>query len=263
VAIRVLLVDDVLETRRLIRTALRFRGSFVVAGEAADGREAVALAEQTKPDVVVLDVGLPDLAGQDVLTRIRHVSPTSRVMIFSGVEPDPDSGLAHRVEAVVLKDADLDYLVDLLEDLGRQRAVQATLSLGASLESPATARSFVRSTLADWDVDGVTDDVQLVVTELVANAVTHAGTGCDLRLSVSPAALRVEVIDYGAGTPDPMPPSMTRNHGRGLHLIDALTLAWGVEPLPQSSKLVWAELPWGITPDEAQPVGGTGTRQTT
>ncbi|MDT4893366.1 MAG: hypothetical protein QOE97_2401 [Pseudonocardiales bacterium] len=263
VAIRVLLVDDVLETRRLIRTALRFRGSFVVAGEAADGREAVALAEQTKPDVVVLDVGLPDLAGRDVLTRIRHVSPTSKVLIFSGVEPDPESALADRVEAFVLKDADLDYLIDLLEDLGRQRAVQAMQSLAASLESPALARSFVRATLADWDVDGVTDDVLLVVTELVANAVTHADTGCELRLSVSPAALRVEVIDYGGGTPDPMPPSVTRNHGRGLHLVDALTLAWGVEPIASGGKLVWAELPWGITPGPAQSVGGTGTRQTT
>jgi hypothetical protein len=39
-----------------------------------------------------------------------------------------------------------------------------------------------------------------------------------------------------------MPPSATRSSGRGLHLIDALTAAWGVEPAPEGGKTVWAEL---------------------
>jgi anti-sigma regulatory factor (Ser/Thr protein kinase) len=77
---------------------------------------------------------------------------------------------------------------------------------------------------------------------LVNNAVTHAHTACELRLSISPATLRIEVIDEGPGTPDPLPPSPTRNHGRGLHLVDALTAAWGFEPIDSGGKMVWAEL---------------------
>jgi anti-sigma regulatory factor (Ser/Thr protein kinase) len=80
------------------------------------------------------------------------------------------------------------------------------------------------------------------VTELVNNAVTHARSECELRISVNPLSVRLEVVDKGEGTPDPMPPSSTRNHGRGLHLIDALTAAWGYEPIPSGGKMVWAEL---------------------
>ena len=238
-----LLVDDVVEERRLVRTALRFRGDFEVVGEAADGREAVTLAGDLQPDIVVLDIGLPDLAGQEVLSGIRGASPETRVVVFSGSEPASSPGIAEHVEAYVLKDADIDYLTDLLEAVGRRPAVQASLELPGDITSPRDARVFVRNTLESWEgSDRVLDDALLVVTELVANAVTHAGTRCVVRLSKGPNSVRVEVIDFGGGTPDPMPPSITRNHGRGLHLIDALTAAWGVEPVAPDGKMVWAEL---------------------
>ena len=64
---------------------------------------------------------------------------------------------------------------------------------------------------------------------MVNNAILHASSGCELRLSVNALALRIEVADLGGGTPDPMPPSGTRAHGRGLHLVDAIAAAWGDE----------------------------------
>ena len=76
-AIRVLLVDDVVEVRRLVRTSLRFRGGFDVVAEASDGAEAIRMAETLRPDVVVLDLGLPDIAGHEVLSHIRAASPES------------------------------------------------------------------------------------------------------------------------------------------------------------------------------------------
>ncbi len=237
-----LLVDDVPDVRRLVKTALRFRGVFTVVGEAASGNEAIALTEQLRPDIVVLDIGLPDIAGQEVLSRIRELTPTVKVVVFSGTEPRDSAGLAARVDGYALKDSQLDYLVELLETVGKQRTGQSALHLGASRVSAREARAFTQSTLAGWGVDDDVDDILLVVTELVNNAVTHALTDCELRLSVSPLSLRIEVIDGGVGTPDPLPPSPTRNHGRGLHLIDALTAAWGFEPIAGGGKMVWAEL---------------------
>ena len=240
--IRVLLVDDVVEVRRLVRTALRFRGLFTVVGEAANGREAIASAAELRPDVVVLDIGLPDLAGQEVLTQIRERTPNTKVVVFSGTEPLDSAGIAARVDGYALKDSQLDYLVELLETVGTQRIGQTSLHLDGSLTSAREARAFAAATLATWDVDDVVDDVLLVVTELVNNAVTHAQSECELRISISPVSLRIEVTDHGAGTPDPLPPSATRNHGRGLHLVDALTAAWGFESAEPGQKTVWAEL---------------------
>ena len=54
--------------------------------------------------------------------------------------------------------------------------------------------------------------------------------------------MRIDVIDTGAGTPEPQPASATEEHGRGLHLVAALTTAWGLEIIPGEGKLVWAEL---------------------
>jgi DNA-binding NarL/FixJ family response regulator len=241
VAIRVLIVDDVPEVRRLVKTALRFRGVFSVVGEAANGAEAIARTAELRPDIVVLDIGLPDIAGKDVLSTIRERVPTTKVVVFTGTEAR-DSGIAARVDGYAMKDTQLDYLVELLETLGKQRIGQTTLQLDGGLTSARAARAFASAALDEWEVDDIADDVLLVVTELVNNAVTHAHTPCELRLSISPVTLRIEVIDEGPGTPDPLPPSETRNHGRGLHLVDALTAAWGFEPIETGGKMVWAEL---------------------
>ncbi|HJQ43566.1 MAG TPA: response regulator [Jatrophihabitantaceae bacterium] len=241
--IRVLLVDDVPEVRRLVRTALRFRGLFSVVGEAANGRDAIALTAELLPDVVVLDLGLPDLAGREVLTGIREQTPDTKVVVFSGIEPRDSADIAEHVDGYAMKDSQLDYLVDLLETVGKQRVGQSELALDGTLTSARDARAFSTELLAQWGVEDLADDVLLVVTELVNNAVTHAMSECILRISISPVSVRIEVTDQGSGTPDPLPPSTTRNHGRGLHLVDALTAAWGFEPMTEGGgKTVWAEL---------------------
>ncbi len=241
-AIRVLLVDDVRDVRRLLRTALRFRDGFEVVGEASDGAEAVDLSRALQPDIVVLDLGLPDLAGLEVLSRIRRDSPTSKVVVFSGADTEEQDWIAKHVEGYVLKDAELEYLVDLLESIGRPHETEATLDLPRSLTSAQAARTFVAKKVAEWNLSTLLDDALLVTSELAANAVTHAGSACRLRVSLNPTTLRIDVLDTGAGTPEPQPASNTSEHGRGLHLVDALTTAWGLEMVPGEGKLVWAEL---------------------
>jgi DNA-binding NarL/FixJ family response regulator len=237
---RVLLVDDVPDVRRLVRTTLRLRGGFEVVAEASDGAEATRMAGRHHPDVVVLDLGLPDIAGQDLLTALRQSSPTSKIVVFSGMETDRE--IADQVEGYVLKDAEVGYLADLLESIAEQpQTVAATLDLPQSLISARTARQFVGQKLAEWALDDLVDDALLIASELAANAITHAASPCRIRLALTPSTLRIDVLDTGAGTPEPQPPSSTEEHGRGLHLIDALTTAWGLEVLPDG-KMVWAEL---------------------
>jgi CheY-like chemotaxis protein len=238
----VLLVDDAADVRRLVRTALRFRGGFEVVGEAASGEEAVALVTSSQPDVVVLDLGLPDIAGEDVLTRIRADSPRSQVVIFSGREARDRAWFSERVAGYVLKDADLDFLVDLLETVGNRAGDQVHLDLPPEPASVADARKFVSNTFASWGIgDDLIDDALIVVSELVTNAVRHAHTPCEVRLTVDDAAVRISVLDTGEGTPDPRPFSDSKPHGRGLHIVGALSSAWGVDRMPEG-KLVWAEM---------------------
>jgi CheY-like chemotaxis protein len=240
--IRVLLVDDMVEVRRLVRLALRVRGSFEVVAEAGDGTEAVRLAAETRPDIVVLDLGLPDLAGQEVLSHIRRSSPDSKVVVFSGLDPQDRDWIAGQVEAYVLKDQEVDYLVDLLESIGQPRTGEAEVALPRSAESVAAARRFVEARLRAWGLQPLLDDALMVVSELVTNAITHADSSCRIRLSVSATTLRIDVFDGGAGTPEPRPASNAEEHGRGLHMVDAVTSAWGLEEVPGEGKLVWAEL---------------------
>jgi DNA-binding NarL/FixJ family response regulator len=242
VPIRVLLVDDVVEVRRLVRTSLRFRDGFEVVGEAADGAEAVRLAARLRPDVVVLDLGLPDIAGREVLTRVREQSPTSKVVIFSGLENVDESWIADHAAGYVLKDSDLSYLVDLLESVGRATDTEAVIDLPHDLSSVSAARQFVKRKLTEWGIDEPLDDALLVVSELAANALTHAHSSYRVRLAASDLALRIEVDDGGAGTPEPQPLTDTEEHGRGLHLVGALAASWGMESAGSGGKRVWAEL---------------------
>lgn len=244
--IRALLVDDVDDVRRLVRTALRVHGGFEIVAEARDGTEAVRLAEEQHPDVVVLDLGLPDLAGREVLSRIRELSPTSKVVVYSGHDAD-DTWVRDHVEGYVLKDEEVDYLVDLLASVGGRATRQSVLELPKALTSAALARRFVTATLTDWSLPTLIDPALLVASELAANAVTHADSAFRIQLALTQRTLRIDVIDFGQGTPEPQPPSTTQESGRGLLLIDALTAAWGIEDGPGTGKLVWAEI---SLPDE-------------
>jgi anti-sigma regulatory factor (Ser/Thr protein kinase) len=99
----------------------------------------------------------------------------------------------------------------------------------------------VRDALRDWDLAGMVDDAALIVTELVTNAVRHGKSDFRLRLSRTPGAFRIEVVDEGEGTPEPQPLDIEAEGGRGIMLVDAMSSSWGVENVPRG-KLVWAEI---------------------
>src|ERR1700675_920627 len=69
--------------RRGIRTLLQTHAGWEICGEANNGREAVAKAQELKPDIAILDIAMPDLNGVDAAKRIRKESPDTEVLILS------------------------------------------------------------------------------------------------------------------------------------------------------------------------------------
>lgn len=239
----VLLVDDVPEVRTMVRRAIELHGRFHVVGEASRGVAAVTLVQELAPDIVVLDLGLPDITGRDVLTRIHSARPTTKVVILSGVDPEDRRWYEERADALVRKDVDIRYLVDLLGSLVEEHVeAQVVQPLPRDLRSVGDARRFVATTLDQWGVAEVRDEAFVVVTELASNAVVHAGTPYEVRLALTPQSVRIEVVDEGPGTPEPHPPVQGGESGRGLFMVAALSVSWGVDTGSDGHKVVWSEL---------------------
>ena len=81
--IRVLLADDSLEFRGLLRILLNRDARFEIIGEADNGVEAVDLAKELRPDVVLLDVAMPKMDGLQALPGIREAVPAAKVVMLS------------------------------------------------------------------------------------------------------------------------------------------------------------------------------------
>ena len=104
-ATRVLIVDDYEPWRRWICLEIRSQQQLQVVGEASDGIEAVGKAHDLKPDIILLDVGLPNLNGLEVSRRIAQSTPDSKI-IFLTVLKDPDlvkQALSNGATGYVLK----------------------------------------------------------------------------------------------------------------------------------------------------------------
>ena len=81
--IRVLIVDDIDETRENIRRLLQFDSNIEVAGVAKDGKEALSVASKIDPDVIIMDINMPDMDGITATELIRQKNPFSQVVILS------------------------------------------------------------------------------------------------------------------------------------------------------------------------------------
>lgn len=81
--LRILVADDHDLMRRGVIALLQSRAGWEVCGEAHTGREAVAKAEELKPDVVILDISMPELNGVEAARRIRKASPNTEILILS------------------------------------------------------------------------------------------------------------------------------------------------------------------------------------
>jgi len=119
----------------------------------------------------------------------------------------------------------------------------AARAFALSRDAPAAARHFAVAALRRLGATDLSDDAALVVTELAANAVRHAGSGFTLTLSCQPEVLLISVRDTRPLPAGPAAAALPPKPLHGLGAVDVLASRWGVEPLGHAGKSVWVELP--------------------
>ena len=117
--LRVVVVDDAPEVRTVLATQLRLAEGFEVVGLGGNGNEAIDLASQLAPDLVLLDVSMPDMDGLDALVAIRVAAPAAKVVMFSGFAADELAERARRLGAAdfLQKDIPTERLPSLLRTI--------------------------------------------------------------------------------------------------------------------------------------------------
>ena len=115
--IKVLLCDDHTLFREGIKAILKDEASIEIVGEAADGRQAVAKALQLHPDVVLMDIAMPDLSGFDATRRILQSNAKAKVIILTMYEEEEviNRCLAAGASGYVLKDAPRAHLIHAID----------------------------------------------------------------------------------------------------------------------------------------------------
>lgn len=142
--IRILLVDDHTLFRSGLKALLQRQEDFEVVGEAAEGLEGVKLAEQLKPDIVLLDLDMPVMHGRDALAQMLDSQPTMAVMMLTVSEDSDNLAECMKTGArgYLLKNIDADFLLQSI-----RRAIEGDSVLSPEMTSKLIAR--LRSPLTD------------------------------------------------------------------------------------------------------------------
>ena len=166
--VRILLADDHTIVRQGLRKVLEERPEWEVVAEAGDGREAVRLAEQHRPDVAIVDVAMPLLNGIETTRQITKRVPNTRVLVLS----------MHADEAYVtqiLQAGATGYLLKDSADVDLVKAVEEAVS-GRSFFSPAIARVMLDDYRRQLTDKGVSDRYEILserereIFQLIAEA---------------------------------------------------------------------------------------------
>jgi DNA-binding NarL/FixJ family response regulator len=121
--IRILIADDHDIVREGVRALIRQQSHWEICGEASTGRKAVAEAEKLKPDIIVMDIGMPELNGLDATRRIKRVLPNTEVLIFTANETEEivKNVFKAGARAYLLKSEANNHLVPAIEALCKRR----------------------------------------------------------------------------------------------------------------------------------------------
>lgn len=122
-SIRILLADDHEMIRQGVRRLIEKRSDWEVCGEASTGREAVALAEQLRPDVLIMDMTMPELNGLEATRQIKKSAPTVEVLLFTGDRSDAavHAAFAAGVRSYIAKTEIAAHLLAAIESLSAHK----------------------------------------------------------------------------------------------------------------------------------------------
>jgi len=154
--IRILLADDHTIMRRGLRLLLERQPEFEVVAEAADGREAAERAEASRPDIVILDIAMPNMGGIEAAQRIRALLPQAEIVILS----------MHSDEGYVLRALKVGAKGYLLKDSAESDLIDAinAVSEGKAFFSPEISKILVEDYVRDMRKRGAEDSYELLTS---------------------------------------------------------------------------------------------------
>jgi two-component system response regulator NreC len=180
--VRILLADDHTVMRNGLRLLLERQAHLQVVGEAADGRQAVALSETANPDVVVMDIAMPNLNGIEATRQIVNRNPRTAVAILS----------MHSDESYVIRALKAGARAYLLKDSAEADLLAAVRALteGKSFFSPAISKILVEDYMRQLENRGAEDTYELLtnrereILQLLAEGRTNKEVANMLNLSL-------------------------------------------------------------------------------
>jgi two-component system response regulator NreC len=181
IKVRVLIADDHGIVRKGLRLQLEQHNEFEVVGEASDGREAVRQTEELSPDVVVMDIAMPNLNGIQATAQIVKKNPKVGVIILS----------MHSDESYVMRSLSAGakgYLLKDSAEIDLYRAVQV-VAQGKSFFSPAIANTLLEDYMRQLQQRGLEDTYDLLtdrekeVFQMLAEGKSNKDIAQDLNLS--------------------------------------------------------------------------------
>jgi CheY-like chemotaxis protein len=114
---RVLIVDDKADIRSVVATRLRIEPAITVVGEASNGADAIARVGDLRPDLMILDLQMPVMSGEEVIPILRSLAPRLRIIVFSAYAGKPHRRVCELPDSEVRKGGGLAPLVQELHRL--------------------------------------------------------------------------------------------------------------------------------------------------